>query len=124
MAGLSTADCRNWLVADAQTQQLVADNSGHSDYLSGAEPLSSVQMTWVTNAKKPGKWKRQHKYKVGSQADKDNLGYDDPWFANYLKLPTLVGGVIRIFWLEDTDHVTVSLLELNGKIYFLDDLSD
>ena len=121
---LSTADCRNWLVADVQTQKIVADNSGHTDYLAGREPLADVQMTWVTNAKLPKKWKRVTKFKVGGKFDKENHGWDTNEYAEQQIGKPLAGGVIREFWLEDTDHVTIAILELSGKLYFLDDLSD
>lgn len=118
---LSTADCRNWLSTNPKIQQLVSDNSGVSDG-------EVYHAQWVVDAKKPNKWKRQSKHKVGSKLDLANscpvgdiegikvvkslLGID----------PT--GGVLRNFWLEATDHITLQVLELNNQLYLLDDLSD
>ena len=130
MSKITTADCRKWLAADPQVQKIVADSSGHSDYLAGREPLSSVEMTWVTNGKNPKKWKRRGKYNVGSKTDTDggiDCGGCDFGDNEFVKQETGVdptGGVIREFWLEDTDHVTIALLEKDGQLYYLDDLSD
>jgi len=121
---ITTADCRNWLVADARVQEIVADRSGYSDYLSGAEPKSSVQMTWVTDGKNPAKWKRQAKYKIGSKTDLDRLDYANDERVVQCAGVDPTGGTVRTFWLENTDHVTIDILELSGKLYFLDDLSD
>jgi len=114
---LTTDDCRKWLAASPVIKKLVKDRSGVSD---GEEDALTE---WVIDAADPKKWTRQSKVKVGSKTDKDDMNYADPFFANQLGFP-LTGGVVRTFWLKGTDHVTVSILELNGSLHFLDDLSD
>jgi hypothetical protein len=132
---LSTADCRKWLSTDAKVQQLVKDRVGYDPnpaiFLAQCEnnPQEvAFWTTWITNGANPKKWKRQSKCKVGSKTDlaswhpvgdaegiayaKQSLGVD----------PT--GGILRNFWLEDTDHITVSILEVGGQLYLYDDLSD
>lgn len=124
---ITTADCRNFLVTDPKVKQIVEDRSGHTDAANGDESWSDVQTQWVTDSKNPKKWKRQTKHKVGSKKASVVLDYGTPENAAFCKQQIGVdptGGVIRTFWLEGTDHITIAILEVNGTLYLLDDLSD
>lgn len=124
---ITTADCRNFLVAHTDIQREVAGRYDPADYQ--GDPVYQAEMRQiVANGKNPKKWKRQRKYKVGSKADLESASpAGDEFGISFTKKnlgvdPT--GGTIREFWLEDTDHITIAVLELNGVLYFLDDLSD
>lgn len=129
MPKITTADCRNWLVASPKVQQLIRDRTGTTD---GDPDPDAAQ--WIAWGKNPKKWKRNCKYKVGSKTDLEGAdsgagggGYGDAEGVEMTKQfcgvdPT--GGVIRNFWLEGTDHVTIAVLEKDGNLYLLEDLSD
>ena len=125
---LSSADCKFWLATDPDAQIAVADRSGLSDYQTGDATWNEVQTQWVLDGKRPDKWKRQRKMKVGSKADlASGCPYGDADGIAIIKQiagidPT--GGVRRVFWLEGTDSVQLEILEVDDKLYITDDLGD
>ena len=132
---LSTADCRKWLATDPKIQQLVKDRVGYdpnpASWLAqcdgDAQEVAFFQ-GWVNNAANPKKWKRQRKFNVGSKVDLESgAPTGDTAGIAFIKQTAGVdptGGVVREFWLEDTDHITLAILELNNNLYLIDDLSD
>lgn len=121
MSKLKTEDCRNWLATDPGIQQLIKDRYGWDP-----DPVAMFEMceddqdevdyvnSIIKCAAKPGKWKRYSKYNLGSARDKD--------FRNYAEI-CKGKGVVREFNLADTE-VSVVILEQDGKLSFLDDMSD
>lgn len=130
MNKLSTEDCRKFLVTDPSVQAIVKKHCNISDYdpVVDSEQISYCQKT-AQAAQNPRRWRRQAKYGVGSKRDLEGGGmaYGDDFGVDCV-LKTLGvdprGGVVREFWLEHTDHITVVLLEKAGKLFLLDDLSD
>lgn len=121
MAELRTEDCQKFLTTDPAIAQLVRDRLGLTD-----DPqLSDYDQEWRTyaykamkDAGKPKKWKRVGKVKLGSKTDLENMNFAEIW-PQYAD-----GGIARTFWLQDTDHITVVLVEYEGKIVAMDDVSD
>ncbi len=126
---ITTADCRDFLTTDSQVQQIVSDRSGLTDYNDGLIE-EEVLHEWVVAGKRPRSWKRQSKYKIGSKTDMEGGSaggghqYAECVFTSAHLGFSPTGGTVRTFWLDDTDHVTVALLEHNSKLFFLEDLSD
>ena len=128
MPKITTADCRNFLVNDPETQRIVQGRYDLSE-CGDSEPEEVAYFNKVLrDAKNSKRWKRQRKYKVGGRVDEEQgSDYGDDFSVKLCQQRFGVdprGGVIREFWLEDTDHVTVALLEKDGKLYCIDDLSD
>lgn len=116
MPEMRTADIQKWLATDLGIQKLVAERLPNDP---GDDPDFAA---YVAKARKdsanPKKWVRRRKYKVGSDTDSLKLGEPLPG------TPDLTGGIVREFWLRDTDHVTVLTVEKDGKIVFFEDMSD
>jgi hypothetical protein len=118
---LKTADCRQWLATSDEIQNLVKDRYG---WLDDEKTLLEMcgheqdEVDYINNivaqAAKPKNWKRQRKFKLGSETDQNECGY------SYL-FPG--EGVVRQFNLRDTE-IAVMILEQNGKLSYLNDLSD
>ncbi len=109
---MTTAQCRDWLVSNSQIQQLVRDRC-HGD--------DDIWIQWGQDKKR---WKRQRKYNIGSATDKEWYNYGNNTFVEKMLGVDPIGGAVREFWLQGTDHVTVAILEKDGVLYFLEDLSD
>jgi len=122
---LSTADCRNWLVKHkADEVQAKWDDLDDPDL----EPEEREFIEKICRyARTPSKWKRITKYKVGSKidmGDEEPANYEGRGGHCYAHQPALLGGVVRQFYLEDTDHITYMLVEVDGQIVYVDDASD
>jgi hypothetical protein len=121
MSQLKTADCRKWLATDDDIQNLVKDRYGWSDNIedmlemcdNDQDEIDQINDV-VAQAAKPKNWKRYTKFKLGSETDQKNCDYG-------LLFPG--EGVVRQFNLDDTE-IAVMILEQNGKLSFLNDLSD
>jgi len=134
MAKITTADCRKFLAEHPEVQQHVRGRyDPEEDYGEGSDDYIKELEQICRNGANPKKWKRNTKYKVGSEIDReggDCGGGGD--FGNDFAVKYCLeefgvdprGGVIREFWLEGTDHITYALLEKDGKLYIVDDLSD
>lgn len=122
MKKLSTADCTRFLTTNSEVQQLVKDRYDwdNDDYDKENREYARRILIDATN---PKKWKRRNKYIIGSKTDMDG-GVGIYSGMRYGENTKYTGGILRIFWLEDTDHITVALLELNGNLKVIDDLSD
>jgi len=125
---ITTADCRKFLVSDPEVQGVVEGrydmDDADLDPFDDAEEIVFFSKV-LENGKNPKKWKRVRKYNVGSKTDTDEgCNFADNEFVKQMRGVDPTGGVVREFWLEDTDHVTVAILEKDGKLYYLDDLSD
>ncbi len=121
MTKLTTADIQNWLASNREVQLIVESRFG--DPVDGDPEWNAYCHKSTHDATIPKKWVRQRKYSVGSPTDMETgirLG------EGLLSQPLLdlTNGVVREFWLKDTDHVTVLTVEKNGKIVFIEDLSD
>lgn len=135
--GLSTADCRKFLATNPGVLKLVRDRVGYDPSPAAwlaqcdgdAQEVAFFQ-GWLNNAANPKKWKRRAKYGIGSKTDREggnSGGGCDYGEGDYVRQSHGVdpaGGVVREFWLEDTDHITLALLEKNGALTVIDDLSD
>jgi hypothetical protein len=118
---VKTEDCRQWLASNSEIQQLVKDRYGWDD-----DPIALLEMCdfdqeeveFIKNivrlAAEPGNWKRTRKYNLGSETDKENRDYS-------LSHPG--EGVVRNFELKNSE-VEVVILEQDGQLQFLDDMSD
>ena len=121
MTKLKTEDCRKWLATNDEIQQLVKDRYGWTD---DAKTLLEMcgddqdEVDYINNiitqAAKPKNWKRATKFKLGSETDQKEYDYG-------LLFPG--EGVVRQFNLQGTE-IGVMILEQNGKLSFLNDLSD
>ena len=122
MSKLTTADCTKFLATDPKIQQLAKDRYDwdNDDYDDESRKYAAKV---IIDAADPKKWKRRNKYKIGSKADMDG-GAGEYSGMRYGENPEYAGGIVRIFWLQDSDHITVALLELDGKLKLIDDLSD
>lgn len=130
MTKITTADCRKFLTTDPKVQDVV---QGRYDIVEcevdDPEEIKYFNKV-LKDAKIPKRWKRRTKYKIGSETDRmggDVGGGSDYANSDYIKQSIgfdPVGGVIREFWLEGTDHVTVAILEKDGVLTLVDDLSD
>lgn len=67
-------------------------------------------------ARTASKWKRRTKYAVGSDADGN--------YYDAIENGRLKGGVVRVFELSGSDGAAVAVVEKNGKVVYVDDLSD
>lgn len=141
MKKLTTADCQNFLASNKEIQDLIEttrydfseidegsdeeDSTGYTDYLIRVNK----------DRRNPKKWVRTRKYKVGSTTDTElglnlasyeELKKDKQYFSYeiFSKIPDLTGGIVREFWLRDTDHITILLVEKDGEIVYFEDLSD
>ncbi len=123
MAKISTADVRNFLVNDPWVQQFVKDRYDPTDC---DDPTYKAELTKIqAGGANPKKWKRLGKFKVGSKIDIDgSTGAMGVGGLNYAENPAYAGGVVRVMELADTDHITLAVLELNGQLSIIDDLSD
>ena len=126
MSKITTADCRNFLASDPTVQRIIHERAADAVEIAYSDKV-------ISNGKNPKRWKRITKYKVGSKTDLEGgelgggMGYSHPDQVKYVIRECGVdptGGVVRDFWLEETDRVTISLLEKEGQLYFLEDLSD
>ena|ERR1019366_10239676 len=116
MSKLTTAQIQEWLTTDPEIRELVLNRFGVDEGEDMSEYTEYCRESLI-NSRKPKKWKRLRKYTVGSPTDAENcLSLED--------YPELTGGIVREFWLRGTDHVTVQLVEKDGKIVFIEDLSD
>lgn len=107
---MNTESIRQWLATDPRILQIVRDRSGVSD--GEADEETAVWVEWAQN---PKRWVRRSKMRVGSAAWQERFGY---------LLGDITSGVAREFWLRDTDHVTILLIEQSGSIAHIEDLSD
>lgn len=129
MAKLTTSDIQKFLATNSEIQRLVQeDRCGmRPDGSFEDEDSESPYKKWVEDAKNPKKWVRQRKYKVGSEMDMDvglRLGEGFSSLSPEDRPPDLTDGIVREFWLRDTDHITILTVEKDGKIVFTEDLSD
>ena len=131
MSKITTADCRAFLSTDAKCRA-VWEGSYSLDNFVDCDP---EEIEWarknLANAANPKKWKRIGKYGIGSTTDLDGNDsgagggdYGNHWGTETLGFTPHKGDVVREFWLEDTDHCTIVLIEHNGSLHFLDDRSD
>lgn len=117
---LSTADCQKYLV-DKYAKDI------REMYMEdGVDELSDYSKKIIANAANPKKWKRMTKYTVGSDIDKGEKecapgGYGGMNYCDYGKY---AGGIVRTFYLDETDHITYNLIEVDGQIVGEDDCSD
>jgi len=115
---LTTDDCQKFLSTNSDIQKLVQGRYDPEEWDDKRHCLIIRK-----NAANPKKWVRQQKYNVGSPTDLDKLD-----LLQLLKdskgAPDITGGVVREFWLKDTDHITILLVEKDDKIVFTEDLSD
>lgn len=77
----------------------------------------------VTAARDPQNWKRRIKYKVGSTTDRDGGG-DGGGMDLMSDYPQFSNAICREFWLDGSDGVSIVLVEHNGQIVHVKDLSD
>ena len=131
MAGLSTADCRNWLATDPAIQKLVKDRVGYDPNpavfleVCDNDPQEVAFFTkWVTDAAIPKKWKRMSKFKIGGKHDQENSGYGESTFIRQQLGFDPAGGVAREFMLEGTDRISAVIVEHHGKLYLLEETCD
>jgi len=124
MTKLKTDDCRNWLATDSGIQQLVKDRYGwDADQAVLLERCDYDQgdVDYINDSVKKGiipkNWKRQAKYTAGSKRDMEYRQYGSSQYGS----PT--AGIIREFSLDGTE-ILVVILEKDGVLSFLDDLSD
>jgi len=122
---LTTADCTKFLTTDAEIQKMVRERyEEHLEELDEDEVEERAHYTkLIANSSNPKKWKRRNKYSVGSKIDIEG-GNGEYGGLDYGQNPDYAGGIIRIFWLEDTDNLTLALLEKDGQLKVVDDLSD
>lgn len=128
MGKITTADCRKWLASNQKVQRTVWERYCPDEADCAQEKQEYLKV--IATGKVPKNWKRNTKYKVGSKTDID--GGDSGGGLNYGNNPYVIqcagvdptGGVIREFWLDGTDHVTIAVLEKDEQLYFLEDLSD
>jgi len=92
----------------------------------------------IAASRLPQNWIGLAEYEVGSEADKTGnmieheeeehytggSNYEEQFWAQSIGLKSLAGGIVYEFWLEETEHITVAIIELNGKFHFLDDRGD
>lgn len=129
MSKVTTADCRNFLVSNAEVQHHVRDRYDPTDCDNDKNYRRELEQI-CRNGANPRKWKRNIKYKVGSKVDREGgdrgggLSYCDNEFVERDLGVDPTGGTVREFWLEGSDHITYALLEKDGKLFLLDDLSD
>jgi hypothetical protein len=123
---VKTAEIQQFLATDPRIQRIVRGRVGQNDDGSWDEdsPPDCDTAKWPDRAKNPKKWVREWKLTYGSKAwiekkdhvygtfTKTQLGFDP------------VGAVVRRFWLRDTDHISIEVWERDGKIVFIDDVSD
>lgn len=129
MGKLTTSDIQKFLATDPEIQRLVQqDRCGMQDDGTFEDgDLDSPYKKWVEDAKNPKKWVRQRKYNVGSETDMEEgiqLGENFATLDPKDRPSDLTGGIVREFWLRDTDHITILTVEKDGKIIFTEDLSD
>ncbi len=97
---MNTKDCKRFLTTDPEVQRLVSDRLG------GVREI----------AKKTKNWKRHRKYKV-TQTDLD--------FMLHPNKNCCLGGSAREFYLDGVEEdILILLIEVDGKIELVDDLSD
>lgn len=122
---LSSKDCTDFLVNSPVIQELVRDRCGilpDGSFDEAPDPEMQIEyQSWVQNGKNPKKWKRVMKYNLGSPTDMEHFQYSEIW-PQYTRGPHTA--VVRHFWLDGTDHITVALIEYNNQIVEWDDLSD
>jgi hypothetical protein len=113
---MKSQDIKKYLATDELIQHRIEARYETSDLDKNdpdeAELIKEYSLI-INKAKNASNWKRIRKYKWGGS--KDHIFYDDD---------KLQGGVVREFWLEDTDHITVAVIEVNNKIVTTEDLSD
>lgn len=116
---MNTAELKQFLATNAEVQRMIQERYDLGEYEDNApaEEIAHHEKV-VRDAKDPKKWKRVRKYNVGSVTE---MGVGDDIAHVY---PHLIGGVVREFWLDGTDHVTFLLVEKDGDIKLVDDLSD
>lgn len=104
---------KEYLSSNPEVQRIVKGRSGlgDDDFDGDYEYANLI----VANGKNPKKWKRTHKFLIGSNAD----DYDMAFYY-----PNLVGETARVFYLEETDHVTILLVVKDNQIVVMEDLSD
>lgn len=132
MTKITTADCRKFLATDANAQALVQNRYD----ISCADPNEPEETEFYRKvhvaAQKTKNWLRRTKYKIGSKTDthgSDCGCYGGSDYANTdWKIQQLgfdpTGGVVREFNLEPDTEIVIALLEKDGKLFVLDDLSD
>jgi len=126
---LSTADCKRFLaqIMPAKVDAMMVKDT--PEYLLGCQKA-------VAAAGHASKWKRIGKYGIGSNTDTDgadNASGDFYGGSDYAESAQDCyqlgfdpkGGTVREFRLShEEDDIAVALLELNGDLFFLADLSD
>ncbi len=131
MTKITTADCRKFLATDSVTQELVKSRYDVSCADSNEPGEAEFYEAVCKSAQSPRNWRRRAKYKVGSKADMgdgagEGGGYE---FATNSYVHDRIGfnpegGVVREFNLDPDTEIVVALLEKDGKLLVLDDLSD
>lgn len=128
MSKLTTADVQKFLATDPNVQRIVReDRCGIAPDGTPDADDDGTFLKWAKDATDPKKWVRRRKYSVGSKTDmEEGIQLGDGFQALDPKdrPPDLTGGIVREFWLRDTDHVTILTVEKDGKIIFIEDLSD
>jgi len=120
MSKITTADCRQFLATDPQTQALVRNRYDVS-YCDEAEEATAYRAVHAAS-QVPKNWIRRVKYKAGGKADME--GGDTGGGSCYGETPAYAGGMIREFRLDPDTEIAVALLEKDGKLVVIDDLSD
>jgi hypothetical protein len=116
---MTTADCRKYIIANLLAQ--VDHRLGPSMGLPPAEVQWHARVR--QSAATPTKWKRRIKYNVGSKVDiegSDGIGGG----LDFAQQPALHGGVVREFFLDDSDGICFALVEKNSAIVHVEDLCD
>ena len=125
MEKLTTAACQKWLVENkGVARKAEYEDDMKRGILDDNEAAWAKELaTWACN---PKKWKRMTKYNVGSDIDKGDKECAPGGYAgmNYHENPRYLGGIVRTFYLEGTDHITYNLIEVDGQIVGEDDCSD
>ena len=132
MTKITTADCRLFLTTDTACRAVWEGAYGLENYVDDDPEELAWAKKNLANAANPKKWKRIGKYTIGSKTDiegSDTTGAGGGDFANHwgneaLGFTPAKGDVVREFWLEDTDHCTIVLIEHGGRLRFLEDRSD
>lgn len=129
--GLSTNDCRNWMASDPAIQNLIKERVGFDPNpavfleICDNDPQEVACFNkWITDGANPKKWKRMSKFKIGGKHDQENHGYDKSAFIRQQLGFDPAGGIVREFYLEDTDRISARILEHNGKLYLLEETCD
>ena len=110
---MTTEDCRQYLITNWSPK--IKAQYEEVDPVATEEDKKYSQKV-IKDAFNPKKWKRVMKYNVGSNTDQENCDYGSD--------PKYVGGVVRAFYLQGTDHITINLIEKDGQIIADEDMGD